>query len=235
MTEKDIYYLWERACPLSSAYHRLATKEQRAKYEELSEATSFTSMATRFQAHAEETKENPPDEFWKNIHKANVWGPTSERSALTDQLRAQLRTWIRAGEFRVFGFAKPRQPTDKPIEVPTDLWSGFLSWDKSYIEGNGLRIDGLRVMPARWLQKKHTPRQGRPSRQGEIQRAYADLKRRQAIDFNGSLNAASHQVQAHIVSQNPNNPDGIKNIGVKAISLAITDDFQTEKENRKKL
>ena len=232
MTEKDIYFHWSRGFPLSSAYHQIATKEQKAKYEELSKATSVPSISSRFQAYAEEAKENPPEEFWKGIGSASVWGPTSELSSLVDQLKAQIRAGIRAGKLRVFGFAKPRQPTDKPIEVPTDLWSGFLSWDKAYIDGNGLRIEALRVIPARWLQEE-SKRPGRPTRVPEITRAYSELKQSQKIDFTQPIKTIALQVRAHILSR-PGEQDE-SGLGELAIQRAISEDIRAEKEKISKI
>lgn len=226
MAEKDIYFFWSRGFPLSSSFHRLATKEQRAKYEELSEATSFASMIARFQTHVVEPKENPPEDFWNGSQPANIWGPTSERANLEDRLKAQVLVGIRAGKLRVFGFAKPRQPSDKPIEVPTDLWNGFLSWDKEYIEGNGLRIDALRVIPTHWLQEK-SKRQGRPTRVAEVMRAYAELKQTQKIDFTLPIKTIALQVRAHILSR-PGEKDET-GIGELAVQRAIGDDVRAEK------
>lgn len=232
MTEKNINFYWSRGFQLSKAFHQLATKEQKTKYEELSRAVSLSSMVPRFQAYAEQSKENPPEEFWKGVQSANVLGPTSEHSNLVDQLKTQTRTWIRTGKLRVFGFAKPRQPTDKPIEVPADLWNGFLSWDKEYIEGNGLRIEGLRAIPAHWLQKE-SKRPGRPTRVPEIMRAYLELKQAQKIDFTQPIKTIALQVRAHILSR-PGVTDE-SGLGGLAVQRAIGDDVRAEKSRISKI
>ncbi|MEQ8268304.1 MAG: hypothetical protein RH982_14005 [Parvibaculum sp.] len=235
MAGRDIYFFWSRGFPLTTAYYRLAPKEQKERYLELSKATSFVAIVPRLEAYTEEVKGRSPDEFWRGIGQSEILGPTGERSNLANQLKSQLRTWIDSGKLRVFGFATPRQPTDTPVEVPADLWNSYLSWDRDYIEGNGLRIEALRVIPTHWLQDK-VKRAGRPSRADEIQRAYLDLKKHNNVNFGrDSLKAISAQVQKHIVHLNPSHPDGLKGIGEKAIQLAIADDVRAEKDAWKKL
>lgn len=235
MTAANISLLWSHALPLSTAYIQLADKPSRDRHAELQEQTSIFAIAERATDYGDQSKDLALDERLKGLHAAGVLGPMSELEALECKLKDRIIASIKRGLLKAVGYAVPRKPADMPVEVPPDLWAGRVSWERNSVEGNGLRVEAVRVFPASWL-KTPAKVQGRPSRQDEIAAAYSELKQAHRIDYaSATLASIALQVQAQILAQHPNHPEGLRGVGEKAIQLAIADDVRAEKAARKKL
>lgn len=67
--------------------------------------------------------------------------------------RLPLHTKLSNGEARAFGYALPREPCDKPVLVPIDVWGSDMSssgidWKKSAINENGLSFCAVQIVYA---------------------------------------------------------------------------------------
>lgn len=236
MAEKDIYYFWTRATPLWKSFSRFASPQKRKRYEYL---LAEESPHARFGKFGPYVKDNPSRSFSELIEIFRQDHPiesAEELTALSEELKLQTISWIQEGLLKAYGFAVPRTPEAQPVEVPLDLWNSRVSWENNFVEGQGLRIDAVRVFPSHWLEPDETKRPGRPSRVDEVLRAYENLISNGKIDFaTMSLKAVASLVQKRTQELAPNHPDGLKGIGDKAIQNAISEDFGQRKEAAKKL
>lgn len=67
--------------------------------------------------------------------------------------RMPLHTKLTNGEAKAFGYAIPREPCDKPVLVPLDVWdsdmsSSGINWKKSAINENGLSFCAVQIVYA---------------------------------------------------------------------------------------
>jgi hypothetical protein len=227
MTQKNSLLIWNRAIPLSLAYLRFATEAQQEAYREAAKTSALSAIIPRLTAHLEASSGLSDAEKWKGAMTPEVIGNPGAALELRNRLIAQTLTWIRTGQLRAFGYAEPRRPADSPIEVPGDLWSGIVSWEKDLVERHGLKVAAVRLIPSVWLQDNSEPkRPGRPSRIDEISAAYESLKSTGRIDFkNLSLKAAAMLVSEHAQMLNPNHPEAAKGLQHLAVQKVIRDDF----------
>lgn len=232
----EIYATWQRGIPLSQAFYRFMPRDVQEQWKSLSEANSNLTIARKLNDIVSQSVQTEPGQVMKQFAGLVDHDASRARSTLEDQLKAQCLNWIRTDALKAYGFPTPRKVSDEPSEVPADLWGGSVIWHKNTIEANGLRIEAVRIVQASPPQEDHTKKPGRPSRRDEIFQAYAELKERNAIDFEtASLKSICTQIQGHLLARSPSHPDGTKGIGDKAIERTIRDDVNGEKAARSKL
>ena len=127
------------------------------------------------------------------------------------QMRLQVVRWVSDGTLKAFGYPAGRKPDDVPVPVPDDLWACTVDWGNSRVTGNGLTMEGVRLI----LKSSLPPmlaslntsgtnidgRGGRPSRADEIAEAYKALSKNGEITPDMSLKVAAGKVRATLIQR----------------------------------
>ncbi|MBF0446380.1 MAG: hypothetical protein HQL68_12400, partial [Magnetococcales bacterium] len=139
-------------------------------------------------------------------------------------------------------FVSPRKLEDDPVLIPADIWSGFVDWKSSSVEGNGLKIVAVRVVPFHWLEQAVTERSqdiksnknaGRPnSRSILIIKAYDALVAESAIDYSLKFTVLTDQIRLWVANNSPEHPDLYKELKYNTIYKVLKDVFQEDKKNK---
>lgn len=233
MSLPNAYSHWSRACPIASAFYELAPKADRERYYSLLKTGSGHALIQQLGNYAAQNAGKPSAEFWDGFSKTAHSEDAEALEQLTRTLKERILKAVETGYLKACGFAVPRKPSDVPIEVPTDLWSGRVKWEDNSIYGHGMRMEAVRVFPFRWLEPEEGKRPGRPSRVDEIRQCYEELKANGKIDFSRPNKAIAQQVRAHILAK-PGNEDEA-GLGELAIQRAIRDDINAEKQRMSKI
>lgn len=183
----NIFLLWQRAVPLSEAWKRFSPQDR------IEALSAVGQNIAPIAAH--EDQQN----LLKIAHGLDLFGKyILEQSGHIRELQAGLVHRIMCIDLISYGFVFPRKADDCPIEIPPDLWQCAIDWKKSEIEGHGLKLSGVRLLPASWVPKIlvetakaniESIRPGRPSLRPEIEAAYAALRAADRIDLSRSLSS----------------------------------------------
>lgn len=236
MTERSIgktqlptQLLWEHAVPLARAPQAFAPPELAERFKELVNENSLSSM---LQAAAEAAKAGKP--IGEAITASSA--SSGELSTLRQRLERAVLIGVRKGALKAYGFVVPRRAEDRPVEVPADLWSYPVMWDKSAVSGNGMRVEAVRVIESRrqvqlLADQTEVPeprRQGRPSKRSLILRAFDALDAEGAIDRQGPIKAVGGQIRAWIAENAPEKFEKGKGLGDGVIYEATKARFRTQ-------
>lgn len=175
--------------------------------------------------------------------KAKEYGELVERAQnLEGDIDRNFFQGIRTGRLKAFGYQVPRSIDDVPREVPKDLWWCKVSWGKSEIEGNGLKMSGVlvvRVDPALPSPKLEAPnkivpkKQGRPSNRELIKPVIEELVQQGKIDFSISMAAHYEILKEALVSRYPANfPQG-RGLGKEVLRQELSPFFDDHKSGQK--
>ena len=167
-----------------------------------------------------------------------LFEPGRRRSEVQEEFRRQLEKAKLIG----VGYLSPRQLSDEPQLIPTDVWRlGKINFAESEIENGTLKFENVRIIkPGK--NKKITDNKlkanssekapaspnpvGRPSSRDKIFAAYVKLKEESQIDFSKPMTHAYPIIRARLVEQF-GTEKGFQN---EAMRLAITEDFKAEAE-----
>ncbi len=121
---------------------------------------------------------------------------TNEESEILRLLNERLTRFLTNGQLIGLGYALPRTPDAKAVQIPPDVWAGWIHWEKDKVEGNGLKFIAVRIVrPVAPTQSKKVERptetaKGRPSRQQQIEAAFW------ALDEEGSIPDRPENIKA---------------------------------------
>lgn len=230
----DPWWFWSKAAPLSQAYVRFAPIDKAGRYHELSETHSWPAIVGRVGQRMSEGAEG-----WGALRDSTLQG--GELDGLRDELRSACFRYVHTGALKAYGFAIPRAPDDPPQPVPPDLWDGTVNWERSTLQGNGLKMEGVRLIPPHWedqlvaRQATATNRRGpgRRSREDHIREAFDALCKSGQIDFNRPMNRTFEPIRCWVLAKLPNDPDEAKGLNDKTIAKTIREDFNARKEGSK--
>lgn len=193
MTGMDHLALWTRGVPLQKAYIRFAPKELAERWENLTRQTSNVAFFSRL---AQVTQERILPDMDFNDRLAVIAagvptaiGPTDEFQKLNRQLQSRCLEAIRSGHILALAYAVPRSLTDKPAQVPNDIWQQTVDWKSGAVSAHGLRMESVRLVLTHWIPKimaDHTAKQisaitpkpvprGRPTKNTAILDAFQQL------------------------------------------------------------
>lgn len=218
---------WKRGVDLSRARQHFATPEQQEAYADLSKGHSGIEVIANVIAAA---TGNQDQDFGKLQERA------AQFSDLNTQLKRQLLHWLSSEILIALGFSYPRQPDDLPCLIPIDLWAQSVGWDKSKVEGNGLRIDAVRILHPQWIggteSTESSKSPGRPSKVPMILEAYESLLGSQKIDFSAPKKSAVRQIRDWISTNHPDQFENGKGLGDEVIRRTIAERFDNDKNNK---
>jgi hypothetical protein len=168
----------------------------------------------------------------------------TEIGEATRRIKNYLLQLIAGGHLKAYGYVIPRNPHDKPVLVPRDVWSGKIDWSKSSVIGNGLEFAAVRIVSTsfenqvleqtnqRQLPKPNAPR-GRPSVKIEIQRAYEALRDSGEIDFSKPMSACFNDIRLRMVADNPDYSGQYLDLVDETIRRTISDLFKADRVSNK--
>lgn len=115
----------------------------------------------------------------------------TEQLEIHRELEKRLLGFLSRGQLVGIGYSLPRTPDARPAEIPQDVWTGRVKWDKDEVDGNGLRFIAVRVVRPQTVAS--TPQiqtlapdisKGRPSRREQVEAAFWALDKEGRIpDF----------------------------------------------------
>lgn len=198
--------LWQRGLGLEAAAIRLAPRALWLKYDK-----PFPQVDPKSNAQIlADTR------WWEMALEAlNAAQPALkayiERNNVVSEMHDHVISLIARSKLIALGYELPRRALDKPIEIPTDVWSGKIDWVKSAVSGNELQFVAVRVIPkvaAEKLLGKLIPAPkpkpvGKPSVKREIVEGYKYLRERNQIDFSKPRTACDEQIRALLKLQYP--------------------------------
>ncbi len=160
----------------------------------------------------------------------------AEFNELGDRLRRRLIGRILDDELTLIGFVYPRGIDDSPRCVPKDLVARGINWDSGRVQGQGLRIDEVRVYPTDWIRRRlrnraneiaaiETPRRGRPTKRDVIAAAFDACLNSNLIDFHASKVVAATVIQKWIKAHAPDDFGDGRGLGLDIIRRTISARF----------
>ncbi|GEM_PF-3228563 len=153
-------------------------------------------------------------------------------------MRDALVREVLGGNMLAMGYALPRDPADKPVFLPDDIWAGKIKWDQSEIIGKGLHFVSVRLI---WnaigiggendvLSLPAPKAAGRPSLKEDIINAYRHLESMNRIDFKKPMSAFYETVKNHLMEACPDKAGVYRAMSNETIRLHTAPLF---KESRK--
>ncbi|MBF0169332.1 MAG: hypothetical protein HQL45_17130 [Alphaproteobacteria bacterium] len=219
--------------PLASAWKRFGNPEKTAEFERLSPQVHWTNGI----AMALEAMKTMDHE------RAKSYGNLVERVRnIEADLYSAFFQGIRTGRLKAYGYQVPRSVNDNPKEVPKDLWGCEVLWDKSEIEGNGLKMSGVRVvrvdpslsLPMLEMHEKPVLKKlGRPSKVPLIEEAFNELAREGTVSDQPRLAPLISVVRAKVHALHPELKGDMKGLGEEAIRKTIRPLFEAHKLSHK--
>lgn len=199
---------WNHGVPLSRAWRRFA---ESAKLQRLKVLEASGSPAQTLQAFADALT-GAGDEALNAVSAR-----AGESISLQTKMRSDLLRWLHSGHVRAYGYPVPRVPQDPPQLVPSDLWSSAntcVRWEKDEVEGNGLKMAGVRLVITRWEKEllakaaTGTPAPdirspGRPGVDWPVQEAFAALAESGCIDCERPMTNYHQAVRDWLVARYP--------------------------------
>jgi hypothetical protein len=196
MTEQK-QSIWGLGVPLIEAMTKFGPAEYSAEFLKL-RVPPLTVFGNALQSMLE----NKPDAAEKmRAAQEN----TARYISLYHFLGGQVQEKLQQGKLVAVGFAAPREPTDAPMPIPSDLWEGKIDWEKSSAKSNGIEFFGIRVIdPSAGQIEVQTAQQGRRSSKAIIESVFEALLDEGQIDFTKSQSAHFDLVRQRAQMQNPN-------------------------------
>lgn len=187
---------WPRRIPLNQILGRIGTAEARQRYEELKAASSASNLIQRVSASGE---------------LSSGIEPISALRAAEDEQKSLVLTALHQGALLAYGYQLPRRIDDPPVAIPISLWRHAVRWHKNEIEGVGIKLVEVCLIPLKTIQALNneapTPQaHGRPTRETEIMQAHDFLITSGAIKASDTIKTKGPVIRAHLKSQNPS-PD----------------------------
>ena len=229
-----ILVFWEKAVPLNRAFVSFARSEDAERYRDLVDSTSVVAILERAKQNVAAGEEPA-----KALSRAA--GRGGELIDFRRKLEKQCIDWVKLGRLVAYGFANPRKPADDPVKVPADLWDGFVNWNKSTVEYNGLKMQGVRLIQHTMIEKTRGALppssegrgQGRRTRKPQILVAFEALYGDGLIDFEKPMAELYPQIREWVLHAHPDDPDGEKGLDNKTIQKHIAKLFQSRKHDSK--
>lgn len=229
-TAEDLMEFWQRAMPIGQAYYRLDRSEVSQKYQSYFPRTFGLNVITCGISEAL-GKLEAIDKRWRIS--------TSEVAAFHDlgnQLRKALVARVLDDELTLIGFVNPRGIADCPKCVPKDLVARGIDWDNGRVQGQGLRIDEVRVFPVEWIRRRlrsrateiaaiEAPKRGRPTKRDTITAAFDACLASNLIDLEASKLVAATMVQNWIKAHAPDDFGDGRGLGLDIIRRTISQRF----------
>lgn len=235
-TEND----WLRGIPLNTSYYHFASEDDSDEYQSQFIKTNTLTVGMNLIAMAMGKQDFIDPQLRTDqavLHR---------HMELGRKLKDQLINWVLQGQLISIGYQSPRKAADDPISIPLDMWTQRVNWEKNQIEGNGLVIEGVRILHPNWI--KGTQRQlanaikendisqekpefesrnpGRPSSRDLIIHAYIECQNIGWIDFDKSMDLAIKTIQEWISRNYEKEYKGGKGFSKETIRRLITDDFK---------
>src|SRR5690348_3965546 len=179
ISEADI---WQRGMPLQDAAYQYAPVRLRSAYD-----ASRMAMPTVVLAFADVTAAMVEDLDAKHAGLAQRLRQSKDTAAVHVNagiaMRDRLQIGLRSGKFVAYGYAIPRNPDDRRVNISVDLFEPkYIDWGKSVIKGAGLKFVSVLVFrPKLVAEIESLPSQiarraiGRPPSQGTITAAIRSL------------------------------------------------------------
>lgn len=234
----DAWEIWNIGKPLERAHLHFGPQDKIKALRDHAEENSPVKMIDRLQTNLESGKD-----FIAALKGATDVKKISAQTKLRDEVRQAILRHLHSGDIKAYGFEAPRRASDAPIAVPSDLWRGWVRWDKSMIEAQSLRIENVRLVPAHLIKTetpvptlepasdKEPPRPaGRPSRALQIIEAFEALDSEGKIDFSNPAKHCYPAVRNWVKINYPEaeNPD--RGLSDKAIQLHVNPLFNARKD-----
>jgi hypothetical protein len=186
---------WPKCISLSQVLGRLGPPDVRQRYADLREETSTLAVLRSVLEHGEVI-----DGLGAASARLSAF-----REVQDGQKRLVLEA-IRQGTLLAYGYEHPRRIADRPVAVPLTLWRHRVHWDKGEIEGEGIKVIGVRVVTLKTVQALNhdTPQpkdRGRPTREAQILAAHDLLLETGIIKQNDTFKAKAATIRAHVLSQ----------------------------------
>src|SRR6185437_6714713 len=71
----------------------------------------------------------------------------ANRKAVTKEIQEWLITELQNDRMKLYGYAFPRHPNDRPVKIPADLYDArFDNWGGSTVKGNGLEFVAVAII-----------------------------------------------------------------------------------------
>ncbi|WP_341364356.1 hypothetical protein P8T57_01230 [Thalassospira sp. SN3W] len=233
----DAWEIWNAGKPLASAHLHFGSQDKVSALRKYATENSNTKMFERLQANLESGKG-----FLDSLQ--GVTGDIKPKNDLLDEVRREILQHIGNGNLKAFGFETPRRANDTPIEVPADLWRGWVRWDKSLVEAQSLKIENVRLVPSNHIEKQIAPAlttaqsdgepfrpAGRPSRKDHIIAAFHALNKAGEIDFNKPAKHCYPAIRAWVKAHYPEDENPDRGLGDKAIQLHVNPLFNAAKNS----
>lgn len=158
---------------------------------------------------------------------------TTFRQVEDEQKRLVLAA-VKQGALLAYGYQAPRRLEDQPVAVPLALWRQVVRWNTNEIEGEGLKIIGVRLISLRTVQSlcnDSPPAQdrGRPTREPEILAAYDTLIRSGIVKPDDTVKTKAAAIRAHVKSQHAGPDSRTDGLSDEAIRRALKSHPQSTK------
>lgn len=230
----DTWLFWKMAIPLAQAYLRFAPQGRTERYQDLLGTHSWHSIPGRVLERISDGVDG-----WAALQ--DFTSQPGQLHSLIDELRSDCVRHVHTGALNAYGFAVPRTPADLPRLVPPDLWSGTVRWERSILECNGLKMEGIRLIPPHWEDQLVTRQvtssdrtgPGRRSRESQILEAFDALCESGQIDFTKPMKWTFEPIRSRVLAKYPEDPDGAKGLSDKTIAKTIRVEFTARKSDSK--
>lgn len=237
-SQPDTLKIWKAGVDLEQAILHFCDEATKERY--------FTLHQKRLNESQQQAEKASKDgSFIDNtLALLNLLAPTQGAGAEFKLYREKLqRLVIEDAEDCViigYGYALPRNPTDKPIEIPSDVWSGKVDWQKSILIGSSLSFESVRVIHEEDLAEILTPRPlnnthaalqptikkaGRPSLKRFINEAFEELKMQGQINVSRPQKIYYDMIRSHLASKHPERAAQFRDMADETIRQTITDYF----------
>lgn len=191
--------LWEASHSLS------ASDEVYAKHffkDEWKSACEHRGSKLWIENVAEASQQNPTtpnqsvlEHFMQGMLKANELD--MPRRALLDKARQCVASRLHSGQYRAFGFDRPRTLETQPVQLPREVWSNNPAFAHSKVMFQSLVFTDVRV---RMVREDNDPlltaglahsqsRPGRPTIKEDVEFVFATMENRGLIDVKRPANS----------------------------------------------
>lgn len=162
----------------------------------------------------------------------------NEEKELKKQLKDNILRYVSKGILVGYGFSSPRNVEDVPQLVPNDLWAEYWHSTGNTLTSGSLTMENIRVARKELINDQLSLAKGdheeirpagRPSRKNQIIDAFHILADEGEIDFSKPKTHCYALIRNRVLTQYPEENDGEKGLGDKAIQKHISPLFDTKK------
>lgn len=203
--------LWREGTGLRSACDRFLADEYKQRIKEDSEQET----ARRFE---EFEAVNQSQHFSGLIKAFRSFQPLSSDREYKRITQERIITALANKELVGIGFELPRNSSDAPKRVPSDLWYGDIDWDGSGVERSELRFAQVTIVSKNMFSSEVSGSLrislGRPSLKPQIEKAFHELDKVGKISYQGARKRNIPIVRRFVV-ENFLSPDDDPNKGLE--------------------